>query len=383
MMTERANASGTKYVSLAIFAWNEEAAIGSTLNSLFEQSLFAELSQRGVQCEINCVVNGCTDRTPVVAAEIFEHQRRYHPFAGGFSCAVANLKERGKVNAWNQFVHSFSAREARFLFMMDADILIHQKETLWHMLRTLEEDPRANVSVDIPRKDIFFKSRKSLLEHLSVGTSRVTLSAPAQLCGQLYCVRAEIARNIYLPRDLAACEDGFIKALVCTDSLTGPVLPERIRVADGAEHTFEAYTTLPALLRNQKRQIIGQTIVHLLVDEYLKGLPLTQRLHLADALKQKEAADPGWLKRLIAQHLERTRFFWQLYPGFLGQRFRALAGLDHRARLRLAPAAIVGSLLSLIPCFMAHASLKRGVTNYWPKARRMGLQHIASQAPPV
>ena len=48
----------------------------------------------------------------------------------------------------------------------------------------------------------------------------MTGSASAQLCGQLYCIRAEVARNIYLPKDLCACDDGFIKALVCTDFLT-------------------------------------------------------------------------------------------------------------------------------------------------------------------
>src|SRR2546423_13326513 len=134
MTPQPMKAGGGRYVSMAIFAWNEEDAIGPTLNSLFEQSLFEEFSRRGLRCEVICVVNGSTDRTAQVATTIFESQKRGHPFPEIFSARVANIAERGKVNAWNQFVHSVSARDARFLFMMDADILIHRKETLWNML---------------------------------------------------------------------------------------------------------------------------------------------------------------------------------------------------------------------------------------------------------
>ena len=50
------------------------------------------------------------------------------------------FRERGKINAWNSFVHTFSAREAQFLFLADADIVIHRVETLRQMLRVLENE---------------------------------------------------------------------------------------------------------------------------------------------------------------------------------------------------------------------------------------------------
>jgi glycosyltransferase involved in cell wall biosynthesis len=382
MLSETAKPIATRQVSLAIFAWNEERSIGGTLESLFQQSFFGELEKRGLKCEILCVVNGCSDRTPDIAEKIFSQQRQNHPDRGGFSARVANLPERGKVNAWNQFVHSLSAKESQYLFMMDADIVMHRPETLWKMFSTLESDPQASVTTDVPCKDIQFKPRKSLRERLSLGASRATLSAPAQLCGQLYGIRAEVARNIFLPKDLAACEDGFIKALVCTDFLTHPVTPERLRVAEGAEHTFEAYTSVSAILKNQKRQIIGQTIVHLLVDDYLKSLPLSQRLDLAATLREKDLNDPMWLKRLIAAHLRRTRFFWKLYPGICGQRLKRLRGLSLGKKLRLFPAAAAGFCFSFIPAFLAHTSLKRGVTDYWP-AKTPRPEQIETQAVPA
>lgn len=365
--------SGTKtYLSIGIFAWNEEAAIEQTLRSLFDQSLFAEFQRRGLKCEIICVLNGCTDGTAGVASKFFA-QRQFEG-STSFFCWVANLPERGKVNAWNQFVHALSARESHYLFMLDADILIHRRETLWNMLRTLEEDLTASVAVDRPCKDIAFKPKKSLRERLSLAAARVTSAADAQLCGQLYCIRATVARNIYLPRDLAACEDGFIKWLVCTDFLTHPVAPERIRLAEDAEHTFEAYTSLRAILKNQKRQMIGQTIVHILIDDYLKQLPLEKRLSLAETLRETDRTDPSWLKRLISAHLRCTKYFWQLYPGLLSYRFRCLLKLGLLERMLCFPAAVAGLLVSLVPCRMAYEALRRGAIDYWPKAERMGLK---------
>ena len=128
------------------------------------------------------------------------------------------------------------------------------------------------MAVDRPRKHLEFQRRHTPWQRLSLAASRLTLAARAQWCGQLYAIRSPWARNIYVPRDLSACEDGFMKTLVCTDFLTGPVNPARLVQALDAEHTFEAYTTPQAILRNQKRQAIGQTIVHVLVDQYLRDV---------------------------------------------------------------------------------------------------------------
>jgi glycosyltransferase involved in cell wall biosynthesis len=362
--------SASPCVSIGIIAWNEEQGIGAMLESVFQQSLFAELARRGRRCEILCVTNGCTDRTPEVVAKIFARQCSEHPEAAHFSCRVMNVSQRGKINSWNRFVHSFSAREAKYLFLMDADILIHPRETLWNMVNTLEQNLEASVSVDLPRKDISFKKRKTLWERVSLGASQMTGSASAQLCGQLYCIRAEVARNIYLPKDLCACDDGFIKALVCTDFLVHQVWPWRIAAAPDAAHTFEAYVSPAGILKNQKRQMIGQTIVHVLVDNYLTKLPLTQRLKLAEALSEKEKVDPSWLKRLIAEHMRRTRFCWQLYPGLLSHRFKRLASLNWFKRIACFPAALAGCCVALASSSMAYASLKKGTTDYWPRAER-------------
>jgi hypothetical protein len=196
--------------------------------------------------------------------------------------------------------------------------------------------------------------------------SQLTRATEGQLCAQLYCVRAAIARNLYLPRDLGACEDGFIKAVACTDFFTHEILPRRIRIVPGAEHTFEAYTSPLAVLRNQKRQIIGQTILHVLLDDHFKTLTMEERAHLGETLKRKEEADRFWIKRLIGEHLKRTRSFWQLYPGLLTIRWKQLKNLSTWKRLVCFPAAFGSVLVAFVASFMAWKALKKGGTGYWP-----------------
>jgi glycosyltransferase involved in cell wall biosynthesis len=353
-------------VSIGILAWNEEKAIGRTLGSLLEQTLFSELEQRGVGCEIVCVINGCTDRTPEIAAQIFSEESMRRP-SRGFSGRVENLPEQGKQNAWNQFVHRCSSREAQYLIVMDADIVIHRKEALWNMVVALANDDQLSVTATMPCKDIAFKRRRAVNERLSMAMSQMTRAAEGQLCAQLYCIRAAMARNLYLPRDLGACEDGFIKAVACTDFFAHEILSTRIRVVPGAEHTFEAYTSPLAVLRNQKRQIIGQTILHVLLDDHFKKLTPQERAKLGETLQRKEEADRFWIKRLIAEHLKQTRFFWQLYPGLLTIRWRRLKNLNPLKRLICFPAAAGSLLVSFIASFLAWQALKKGGTGYWPK----------------
>src|SRR5258705_5728095 len=145
-------------VSMAIFAWNEETSIQPMLVSLFAQTLYTEFRRRDLHCEVVCVVNGCTDRTPEVVTEFFAKQEREHPDRESFSCRVANLSERGKLNAWNRFVHDLSAREAGVLFMMDADIIIHRKETVCNMFQTLQTLAEPSVAADRPCKHIAAKA---------------------------------------------------------------------------------------------------------------------------------------------------------------------------------------------------------------------------------
>jgi hypothetical protein len=207
----------------------------------------------------------------------------------------------------------------------------------------------------------------------------MTRTIEGAMTGQLYCIRAATARHLWLPKDLGAPDDGFIKAVVCTDFFTRPLDPRRIVVAENASHVFEAYTSPREILNNQKRQMIGQTTVHVLI-EHINSLPLEQRLNLAATLRHKENANPAWLRRLTEEHLRTHRHFWQLFPDALTFRFRRWWKLPGLRRLTHFPAAVAGFAVTLVACARAFRHFRRGEIHYWPKASRENLHRLPTAA---
>jgi len=359
-------------LSIGILAWNEETSIVPMLDSLFAQSIFRRLLERGHRCEIVCLANGCTDRTVPVTREIFERMERQHPDRDGISAWVADIAEPGRNNAWNRFIHELSAAEAHFLCVMDADIIFNRPDTLALVLEALEQDPHLAGASDWPVKDIAFKRRPSVRERISLATSDMTGNIAGRLNGMLYCLRTEIARNLYLPRDVVANDDGFFKAAICTDFFRAPSDPTKVVSVRQATHLYEPYLSLPDVINNQKRQMIGQTTVYVIV-EHLKTLPLEDRTYLAETLRSLDLHDPDWLKRLIQTHMAGVRHFWQLFPDLLGFRWRRYAQLRGMQRITHLPATIAGFGLTLIASWHAARFLRRGVSTYWPKTQRQSI----------
>jgi hypothetical protein len=285
---------------------------------------------------------------------VLERAGREHPRPDAVVVRVVDLSEPGKCNAWNRFVHEFSSLEARFLVLMDADIAFCRRDTIFTLVATLERTPRASASSGRACKDILFKARKSLRDRVSLATSDMSASGAGMICGQLYCLRSQVARRIHLPRGVGAPE---------------------------AAHLFEAYTTLTAVLNNQKRQMIGQATVHVLV-ERLRAMPVARREALADTLRELERCDPDWLRHEVSRHLQATRRFWRVFPGALSFRWRRWWKLRGAKRLTHLPATLVGFAITLTACWRAHRALRRGAMHYWPKAtRQAALSAARAEAP--
>ncbi len=354
-------------MSIGLLARNEETRIGRTLNTLFKQTLFRELDQRGQRAEIWCVANACTDDTAAVAARCFHEQRSLHAHADAFLANSVSVATPGKINAWNLFVHEISHQDSHYLILMDADIRLGEATTLWNLVRGLQENEEAHVTVGEPVKDIALKPAVSLRERLSLATSRLTQNSAAQLTGQLYCIRAKVARAIRLPRDLAACEDGFIKNLVCSDMLRKPSNPARIQRVGGASHIFEAYTTVPAILRNQKRQMIGQAFVHVLVDKCLPDACWKTATTPGELVTKLDETNPAWLRELMDEHVREAGRFWRLFPDVASFRLKRWRNLPIRRKLTHLPATLLGTGVTLLAAWMAYRSLRRGALGYWPQ----------------
>lgn len=363
-------------LSIGIMAWNEEESIVPTLASLFRQSVFARVATRGERVEIVVLANGCTDRTVEVARAALAEAERTTEWPGSFAARVEEIAQPGRNHAWNRFVHAFSAREARFVALMDADILFRHPETLFRLVETLEQHPQAGASAGRQDKDLQLKPHPTLWERLSLATSAMTGTIPGQISGQLYCLRASVARNIHFPRDLGAPDDGFLKAVITTEFFSRPADAGRIRRAPDAAHVFEAYVSLRDILANQQRQMMGQTSVHILVD-YLQSLPEAQRRNLGATLRRLDERDPDWLRRRIAEHLQARPFCWQLFPGLLTFRFVRCWRLGGWRRLTHLPAACAGFVVTLIAAARARRALVEGGQAFWPKATRRTILALA------
>ncbi len=366
-MHNRPPLPGKIVVSIGLLARNEETRITACLTSLFQQSLFAELAARGERAEIWCVANACTDDTAAVAERIFREATHTHAHAATFLANTVTVSTPGKINAWNLFVHEISATETRCLILMDADIRCGEATTLWNLFRGLEENAIAQVTVGRAVKDLALKPAPTFRERISLATSRLTQASGPQLTGQLYGIRAATARQIRLPRDLAACEDGFIKNVVCTDFLLKEPEPSRLLAVPGASHVFEAYVTTNAILRNQKRQMIGQTFVHLLLDRYLPSRCLMDGLTLSELVRQLDEDDPTWLRNLVRNHVREAGHFWRLFPGVCTFRYERWRRHPAGEKLRCLPAMLVGSAVTAIAAWLAYRSLSQGLLDCWPQ----------------
>lgn len=356
-------------ISIGILAWNEAECIGGTLRSLLAQSLIRELVPEGDrQVELIVVPNGCTDGTAAEAAAALEQGAGALP-NDAFSWRVEDVAEPGKVNAWNLFVHRFSNPRADCVFLIDADIRLDHPDTLKNMVRTLESDPRAAASTDLPRKHIAAKARKSLSDRISLAVSGMTQAAPGQLTGQLYCARGPLLRRIHMPLGLLV-EDGFLKQMLCTDLMTKPRDDRRVVRAPDASHVFEAYTGVKDVFYNQRRQQIGHAVYTYLRD-YLR-----ERVGEKDAgriIAEANARDPDWFRALIRDRAGQGGW-WVMYPGAFSVRWRRLRNLSPLQAVFRFPAAAAAFLMDVVVLAAANHRLRSGrLAGVWKDTKSTAL----------
>jgi glycosyltransferase involved in cell wall biosynthesis len=348
-------------ISIGILAHNESANIGHTLESLFQQSLFTA-PPPDAKIEIVVVPNGCRDDTGeksrTILAELIDRYSYSH-----VKYAVCEIAQPGKANAWNQYVHQFSDPTAEYLIFVDADIQFVHPDTIRNTIGILEERTEANVSVDTPTKDILFKKKKNLLEKLSVAvTSAATNNTEVWICGQYYCGRAAVMRQIWIPPGLLA-EDGFISYMIRTNNLQSAPVYERIVRAPNAAHIFEALTSPQKLMRHEKRVVIAMTINHFLF-EYLEK-NCRPPMDAGSFIKEMNDRDPKWLKYLFEDVLSRSGW-WIIPSEWLWSRLEDLQYLPFFRAMLLLPAVIVAFFVNWIVFFQANLDMRRGKNiGYW------------------
>jgi hypothetical protein len=346
------------FVSIGILAGHHEEFGMIALTSLFKQSLFAELSKRNLTCEIICVLEEARNTAKSTVEAVFQTQVNSHEHRNNFACHMISIPERKRSVAWNAFVHSSSEASSKFLFLIDGDVVLHHPDTLWHMLCALLDKRDTVIAVDEPVKDLAFKPRLTWFDKISLAVSHVALAGGTILPEQLYAIRADVARNIYLPQDLPM-EGRFLAAILSTDYLTKAFNPQRIIRVPEAAHTFQAHRSLRQILQARRQRMLNRTVTYVLVEHHLRSFSQQKKLELGLVLMQNDEADPHWLTKLVETHIRQCHCFWHIFPDAATIRLKRLHRLSDMEELRYLPVGYLDQLVTLLGCWLAYRSLKR------------------------
>ena len=348
-------------ISIGVLAYNEAKTISNILHSLWEQSLIQSNDNHII--EVIVVPNGCTDNTAEIARNILEYLfKDFDPAL--FQWQVCEVEESGKSNAWNLFVHQFSASDADFFCIMDADITLYTRDTLDKMLEVLIENPQYWVALDRPIKDVELKKNKNLLEKLSVAVSKSSDVNHLYICGQLYCARASVLRDIWMPAGLPV-EDGFLTGMIIRENYTvkNPTFEKRIVRVKEASHIFEAYTNPIELIEHEVRVVVG-IVINIFLNNYLLE-KCDRNLTAGELIAKMNKKNHFWLNDFI-KDVSSTNSWWLIPISLVFRRYRSLQNHSPlKAFLRI-PIATIAFIVDLSVFLRANHKLHREViTSYW------------------
>ena len=352
-------------ISIGILAWNEEDVIEATLVSLFRQSVFqgANSDLLGTEWEIVVVPNGCTDDTAAVARRVLVNLAD-QACGQKIAFAVHELEEPGKSNAWNYYIHEFSSRQADLILMIDADIEFGEAETISNTVKALMQNPRAVVAVDLPLKDAVKKSKKTLLEKISVAASSVSTTGAPAIAGSFFCARTDALRQIWMPKGLVV-EDGFLRSMIVTDCFRSAIDETKIIRAENATHYYETLTSFTEIFRHELRMVIGTALNCYFTWDFLLFATDPLGPGAGVLIRNRVEKDPSWYPTLIDNSI-KNHGFWVLPRGMLFRRFSRFKYYSGLGLVKCTLIVTVGFLLDLAVFIAANRRLKRGsIVGYW------------------
>jgi len=334
-------------IAIGIMAYNEERNIGAMISSLSEQTLF-EMPEHEVS--VHAVPNGCKDATAARAGEALRAFAAKHPRA---RVEVNEVEQAGKANAWNHFVHGFSPPDSEALLLLDADIQFGERECLERVVGALVANPQAVVAVDLPLKDITAKKDPTLREQMSISASRLQIAGNPKIAGSLYLARSAELRSFWMPLGLIV-EDGFVKAMLLTDSFRQPENTGAIVRAAGATHYFEAVTGFQAWFKHERRLVNG-TAVNILLFSQIRDL-VEQGKNPGAVIRANNEANPSWVADLAKSYRGPL-------PGaaeFVSEPLKKLGRLPLPKRIVALPIALLRAALNVAVCVVCQGDVKAG-----------------------
>jgi glycosyltransferase involved in cell wall biosynthesis len=256
------------HVSVAVFAYNEEALIGRALDALLRCRDEADLV-------LHVLINGCTDRTAAIVGARAAADPAIRPI----------LIDRGdKANAWSHYVHDVAPPSALIHVFTDGDVEVAQG-SITAFLTRFEEKPYANACASIPLSG---RQREQMLPDI-----RNQDGMP----GNLYALRGSFVMRlrqmgVRLPFGLFG-EDGVVGGLVqCDLDPRKPWDKDRLTWSENAGYRFDTLSPFRPehwrIYRNRRRRYAlrwhqGRMLWALLAEQGIEAMPA----HVIDLYRAK------------------------------------------------------------------------------------------------
>jgi glycosyltransferase involved in cell wall biosynthesis len=351
-------------ITLGILAYNEAGNIEKTLRSLFLQSCFVEKNtiESNFDWHVLIVPNGCSDNTAAISESILKDIQAKSSVK--FTYSVQSIQKPGKSNAWNHLIHDFAKEDTDIFVLMDADIEFSNLDTILNCLKTFESNASAQVVVDTPIKQFDSNKNWSLIKQISSKSSDVYNEGAVGICGQFYCARSAALKDIYMPNGLSV-EDGFLLAMVLTDSFRREADLSRVVCAKNASHYYEGLTKISDIVKHEVRIVIGTALNCFLCWDSLMFLTDKNGGGAGKLISELNQKTPNWYQNFM-QNAIANKGLWALPRGMLFRRFSHLSGLPILKKILRLPIACVAFCFDLIVFMIANKKLKNGSSiGYW------------------
>lgn len=260
-------------VSIAVFAYNEEASITASLDAIRACRYEARLV-------VHVLINGCSDSTE-------QRVRSYR--ADGFELLPVVIVKGDKANAWNHYTQEVAPPGAAMHVFTDGDMVMSEG-SIAAFLAAFAGDSHPNGCAGLP---VSGRSRNAF---------RTKLTRNHEMAGNLYAIRGSFLaefrrRGIRLPFGIFG-EDGLVTTLVKYDlDLRGSRDDLRVTAADSAGFGYRPLSPLHRgdwrIYRNRKmRYAVRRQQANMLYPLLREGGTEAMPAHVVDLYRLRGAAVP-------------------------------------------------------------------------------------------
>ncbi|WP_439503616.1 glycosyltransferase [Methylophaga sp.] len=292
-------------IDIGVFAYNEENNIKQIIESILKQDLF---SSDSYSVKLYILANGCNDNTVKIATSLINEFRSFE---------IIELPIGGKSRTWNRFVHEISRKSSDQLIFCDSDIFFTKQTILKDLCEKLNNKLSLKAVSSRPVKDLTRMNHKlSFTDRLIASSADGLNNWQTSICGQLYALKTDTARSIYLPIGLPV-EDGYVRAMIVTDDMTSSENLSKISGDEDIYHLYKSERTIKNLINHQSRIVIGSAINYIVFEELRqKKFTKKEMIEFTKSISENE----NWLEELIKLKLPSKKYGWVPWH-FLTKRF--------------------------------------------------------------